>query len=371
MGEKVKNSKNDEIQIKHNRVVQLLESNDLDGLLLAKHSSFKWFTCGGMNDVIKNEDISLLYLFITPAGRYLFATRSDADRVMEEELKDLDFELVLYDWYNQSFSDAIQKLGIKKAGADIAAEGLKFMGTDISLVRTVLTDHEIDRYKKMCQEYKAILTDYCLGLKPGISEIETAAGLAYACGKSGIRLPVLMVGSDDRVFAYRHPCATDKRIEKYVLFATVAEREGICANVTRSIYFGKTPAGLMDKQDAVNQVEATYQFYSRPGVSLGELFEEGKKAYENAGYPGEWENHLQGGISGYAPLEFLTLENSGIIVRENNIMGWNPTIQGTKSEDPILITRTKPVQFTIDSRWPYKDYTVGGKRFVRPLIMEI
>jgi Xaa-Pro dipeptidase len=367
----MKDSKNKEIHIKHNRIVQLLESSDLDGLLLAKHSSFKWFTCGGTNDVIKNDDTSLLYLFITPTKRYLIATRSDADRVMEEELKDLDFEPVLYDWYNQSFNDVLKDLGIKNAGADIIGEGLKFLGTEISLVRTVLTDYEIDRYKKMCQEYKTILTDYCLGLKPGITEIDAAAGLAYECGKKGIRLPVLMVGSDDRIFAYRHPCATGKKIEKYVLFATVAEREGICANVTRSMYFGKAPDELKEKQDAVNQVEATYQFFSKPGISLGELFEEGKKAYEEAGYPGEWKNHLQGGISGYAPLEFLTLENSGVTVRENNIMGWNPTIQGTKSEDPILITRTKPVQFTIDSRWPYKNYTAGGKRFVRPLIMEL
>ena len=367
----MKGSRNNEIQIKHNRVVQLLESSDLDGLLLAKHSGFKWFTCGGMNDVIKNDDTSLLYLFITPANRYLIATRSDADRVMGEELKDLDFELVLYDWFNQSFYDVIKRLGIKRIGSDIAGKGLKFLGPEISHIRTVLTDHEIDRYKKMCQEYKTILTDFCSGLKPGISEIEASAGFAFECGKKGIRLPVLMVGSDERISAYRHPCSTGKKIEKYVLFATVAEREGICANVTRSVYFGKAPDELKEKQDAVNLVEATYQYFSRPGVLLGELFEEGKKAYAEAGYPGEWKNHLQGGISGYAPLEFLTLENSKVIVRENNIMGWNPTIKGAKSEDPILITKTNPVQFTIDSRWPYKDYTVGGKRFVRPLIMEV
>ena len=127
----MKNSRNKEIQIKHNRVVQLLESNDLEGLLLGKHSSFKWFACGGMNDVIKNEDTSLLYLFITPTSRYLIATRSDADRVMEEELKGLDFELILYDWYNQSYNDVLKKLGIKKAGADIIGEDLKFLNSNV------------------------------------------------------------------------------------------------------------------------------------------------------------------------------------------------------------------------------------------------
>ena len=54
--------------------------------------------------------------------------------------------------------------------------------------------------------------------------------------------------------------------------------------------------------------------------------------------PDEWQNHLQGGISGYAPLEYLILEASDVIVKENNIMAWNPTVKGAKSEDPALIT---------------------------------
>ena len=81
------------------------------------------------------------------------------------------------------------------------------------------------------------------------------------------------------------PVQPGKKIDKYVLIATVAEREGICANFSRSLYFGKAPSEILQKQDAVNQVEATYQYYSRPGTTLGELFEKGKNAYREVGYP--------------------------------------------------------------------------------------
>ena len=79
---------NKEIQLKHDRVRELLMSSRLDGLLFAKNSNFKWFSGGKLNDVIKNEDTSLVYLFITGDRRYLIASRSDTDRVMSEELKD-------------------------------------------------------------------------------------------------------------------------------------------------------------------------------------------------------------------------------------------------------------------------------------------
>ncbi len=117
---------------------------------------------------------------------------------------------------------------------------------------------------------------------------------------------------------------------------------------------GEAPQELKNKQDAVNTIEAAFQSYSIPGITLGEIFEKGKIAYAESGYAGEWENHLQGGISGYSPLEFLALENSSVMVKENNIMSWNPTIKGAKSEDPVHITKNGPVQYTIDPGWPVK-----------------
>jgi hypothetical protein len=81
---------------------------------------------------------------------------------------------------------------------------------------------------------------------------------------------------------------------------------------------------------------------------------------------------LQGGISGYSPLEFMASENSKIIVRENNIISWNPTVKGAKSEDPHLITKNGAIQLPMDIRWPVKEYGFNEDRiFKRPLILEL
>ncbi|MHB1347345.1 MAG: M24 family metallopeptidase [Candidatus Humimicrobiaceae bacterium] len=361
-----------EIEIKHKKVKRLLESSNLDGLLLAKQSNFKWFTCGGKNDVVRSSDVSLVYLFITIDKRYLIATSSDACRIMDEELKNLDFEMVLYNWYNQSFDNVIKKLGKKSIGADFYGNQLKYMDAEVTAVRSELTQFEVERFKQLYQDYNSILTEYCFNIKPGRTEIEAAAEIEYRCRSNNINLPVLMVGSDERVFSYRHPCATGKKVNNYMLIATVAERGGLCANISRSIYFGKIPKELKLKQDTVNYVQANYQYFSKPGNTLGTIFEKGKKAYAENGYPDEWKNHLQGGISGYSPLEFMALEYSKIKVRENNIISWNPTVKGAKSEDPHLVARNGAIQLPIDSRWPVKEYGVNKDRiFIRPLILEL
>jgi Xaa-Pro dipeptidase len=361
-----------ELQIKHDKIRKLLDEKNLDGIIFTTNSSFKWLSCGRANDVLKNENASLVYFFITPDKKYFIASRSDSFRVMDEELDGLGYEPVLYNWYNESVFDAVKRIGnYKKIGSDFASDSTVFIPGEIASVRAELTEFEIDRYKKTCTEYTALLTDYCLSIKPGMTEIEIANGLLFAGAGRHIRFPALMVGSDERISLYRHPVATNKKVKNYVLFATVMEREGICANVSRSVYFGAAPEELKTKQDAVNTIEATYQSYSAPGITLGELFEKGKKAYKDTGYDGEWKNHLQGGISGYSPLEFLAIENSCVKVKENNITVWNPTIKGAKSEDPVHITKNGPLQYTIDPRWPSKEYTIRQKKFIRPVILEI
>ena len=361
-----------EIDIKHARLRDYLNLKNLKGILLSRQTNFLWFTGGKLNDVIKNDDTSLVYLFITENKRYLIATNSDADRVMKEELEGLDFELVRYDWFNQNVYNGLEKIGIKgKIGADFYGTDFYFAENEISDMRRNLTDFEVERFKRFSSDYAKLITDYCLNLKEGLTERELAAGLNYECYKAGIRMPVLMVGSDERIFNYKHPCTTDKKIDKYVLIATAVERDGICAAVTRCVYFGKVPSDLMEKMHSVNSVSAKFYANAVVGKTMKELFEIVKRTYKEAGYDEEWKNHIQGGISGYKALEFSIVESSEVVINDNNILAFFPTIKGTKSEDPILVKNDSSEIAVFDSRWPFEEIEADDKKFRRPLIMEL
>lgn len=361
-----------EIEIKQGRVKNLLKSKNLDGLLISKQSNLQWFTGGGMNDVIRNNDTSLINLFITEDKRYLLATTSDTDRMMEEELQGLGFESLLYNWYNQSPFDAIKT--IKKdvrVGADTYNSRSTFIQTEISDIRRQLTDMEVRRFLDISIEYSSLLTNFCMELKPGLTERQLASKFGAHCNLYGYRLPVLMVGADERAYKYRHPVFTDKKIGKHFILATVGEKKGLNIPMSRLVYFGKAPEELINRVDAVNHVEVSAAAASLPGQGLKDIFEVIKKAYDEAGYPGEWKNHTQGGITSYKPCEYLINELSDIKIRTSEVISFNPTIAGAKTEDLYLTGPDRVVQISIDKRWPCTEIVMGGNKYLKTNILEL
>jgi len=92
---------------------------------MGKTKNFLWLTDGKNNNVVKNIEAFLVYLLINKDNKYLISWASDKKRIMEEELDGLGFELLTYEWYNQSFFDALDKLNLKgDIGADFSADRL-------------------------------------------------------------------------------------------------------------------------------------------------------------------------------------------------------------------------------------------------------
>ncbi len=360
-----------ELEIKHAKIRELLDKKDLKGIIFASQTNFLWLSGGKLNNVIRNENISLVYLLFTKDKRYLIASNSDGPRVIEEELENLDFEFIKYRWFDKDYTQGLKRIGLKgKMGSDFTNYNFIDVQNEITNIRRNLSDLEIKKYLDFCNEYSKIITDYCLNLKK-LTEIEIAASLHDILFRRGVRLSVLLVGSDDRIFKFRHPCFTNKPVEKYVLIATSAERNGIYANVSRSIHFGKIPSELAEKQKAVNYVYSIFFEKAVSGKTLGELYEIGKKAYKDAGFSNEWKNHHQGGILGYKPLEYIIYKGSNTRINNNNIMGFNPTITGVKTEDPVLIQNGTSRITVFDERWPYEEFEIKEKKVRRPMILEL
>ncbi|MEF8780131.1 MAG: hypothetical protein V5A46_05600, partial [Haloferacaceae archaeon] len=60
-------------------------------------------------------------------------------------------------------------------------------------------------------------------------------------------------------------------------------------------------------------------------------------AYAAVGWEGEWRNHHQGGAAGYAGREWIATPDADDPVSAPMAYAWNPTVQGTKSEDTVLV----------------------------------
>jgi Xaa-Pro aminopeptidase len=170
----------------------------------------------------------------------------------------------------------------------------------------------------------------------------------------GIHAPVLLVAADDRVARFRHPIPTHRRVEKLLMLVACAQRHGLFVAMTRLVHFGRVPAALARKHAAVCDVDETLIDATRPGAEWSAILAAGIRAYREQGVVKEWKLHHQGGPMGYEGRDFCVTPTTPGSVVAAQMVGWNPSITGTKSEDTILTraTGTAPEILTAMTDWP-------------------
>jgi antitoxin VapB len=204
-----------------------------------------------------------------------------------------------------------------------------------------------------------------------MSEYQLTALMSGAAEARGVRAQVLLVATDERIFRYRHPLPTAKAMQRYAMLVFCGRQHGLVCSVTRLVHFGPLPDELQHKSQAVAEVDASMIAATRPGRSLGEVFELTRQAYARVGYPDEWQLHHQGGPAGYEPREFLATASVDVPVGLGQAYAWNPSITGTKSEDTILVSPAGNQVLSLSPDWPAITVEVAGQSIARPAILVV
>ena len=134
---------------------------------------------------------------------------------------------------------------------------------------------------------------------------------------------------------------------------TCAARGGLISCLTRFVKFSPMSAEFKTKQQAICNIDAAVNLATRPGRTLGQIFDDLRKAYADHGHGEEWQNHHQGGSCGYNGRDVVATPGSTVRVVENQPFAWNPSIVGAKSEDTVLCTAKGIEALTAHSSdWP-------------------
>jgi antitoxin VapB len=144
---------------------------------------------------------------------------------------------------------------------------------------------------------------------------------------------------------------------------------GLIAAATRLVHLGEPPAELESRLRTVAEVDAELILSTRAGRTLGDQFAVAERAYAEAGHPEAIREHHQGGSIGYLSREVLASPGNGTPIEPWQAFAWNPSLQGSKSEDTVLLTATGPEILTGLPEWPALDITVDGQTIQRPAIL--
>ena len=360
-----------ELQRKEDQIRAFMARNGVDALLLQQVGSFAWATCGAASHVNTATTMGASSLLLTPNGRYLITNNIEATRLEQEEMLKLQgWEFRVASWHE--VNEAIAELRkVLKLGADSAYPDAKNLAAELSRERVNLTPEEGDKFRELSQICATATDEAIHAIQPGMTEYEIAAILAQAAEKRGAQAIVNLIATDERIYKFRHPLPTDKKLDKYAMLVLCGRRWGLIASITRLVHFGALPDELKRKEEAVARVDAAMIAVTRPGVVLKDVFAKATAVYAQTGFPDEWHLHHQGGPAGFDPREYVTTPASTEVVAVGQAYAWNPSITGTKSEDSILVGEFENEIVTAVAGWPMLPVEIEGQIILRPRILQI
>ena len=358
----------DEIEIKQERIIKLLDENSLNGIILAKNSNISWLTDGMENRIVFVSEEGAVKLIVLKDKILVLTNNIEAERVIKEEGLDKEgFQLVVNQWYERDLLDSLTRK--YHLGGDSYFPEVNNLQEEIKQLRFSLLPGEIKRYRILGKETSKIVSKICKNIRPGETENEIRGRLAQSLWSKNINPHLILTGSDERIFAYRHPIPKDKKIGKYVMVVVCAERDGLIVNMTRFVHLGLLPRELKEKLYAVAKVDASFILNTKIGVKITDIFQNAIDTYKEVGYPDEWKFHHQGGAAGYETIDYIAAPNSLYIVQPNQAFTWNPSIKGVKSEDTIIVNETENEIITDDPKWPKVEVEYNGEKISRPSIL--
>jgi Xaa-Pro aminopeptidase len=360
-----------EFELKSKKLQNLMARHHLDALLLRQVGSFAWATCGAssyVNTAVTNGSSSLL---ITLSGRYVITDNIEATRLKQEEnLEQQGWEFRISPWYetNQSVDQLTKSL---KLGADYAHPDAVDLSAELVHLRSALGPEEGERFRKLSALCAEAMDQAIRSVRPGMTEYQIAGVLDDAVQQRGVQPTVNLIATDERIFRFRHPLATEKKLDQYAMLILCGRKWGLVCSITRLIHFGHLAGELQRKAKAVAVIDARLITATRPGRKLCDIFNEATQTYGEQGFADEWKLHHQGGPAGYEPREFVATPTSDEVVAAGQVFAWNPSITGVKSEDTVLIGVERNEVLTSIPGWPTIKVSLDGQEIERPTILEI
>ncbi len=267
----------DEIKEKERRVREFLKSKGLKGLILKRQANFSWMTCGGLNLVGITTEVGATTLLITENSKFVISNNIEAPRMVHEEgLEKQGFIVKTFPWYeDQEVSIVKELIGEGPLGSDVPFPNAQMLTEDVARLRYSLTPEEIERYRWLGEKVSFALEKTVMKTKKGEKESEVVARLCKEIWKDRIDPITLMAAADDRVFKFRHPIPTERKIEKYLMVSVNARKWGLIVSLTRFVHFGRLPRELKKKYEANVFIDCTMMAHTRPGVPAKEVLQEG------------------------------------------------------------------------------------------------
>ena len=367
-------ARRDEVDAKLRSLREWLDRRSLAAAVLSGADAVAWATAGLTSAVERGAAVGPLRLIVTADSAAVVTTNVERPRFeAEEDLEALGLALHDAPWFEAESLDLLAAELADAPPEQVASDRPGFgvdCTDDFVELRLALAAPERERLSRLAVDAAAALEHGLRSWRPGELDRDVQARIDERLEQVGAFAACLIVGGDARVERFRHPLACGAPMREHVMAVVVAERGGLHAAATRFACNRTLSTPARRARAAAFVVETAMLDASTAGATYGDVLVAGARAYEDAGHPGAWRDHYQGGPVGYRQREFEIVPTDtgsrwfGTPIAPGHAVAWNPSVAGGgKCEDTYLVEDGALRRLTETSAWPLE----GG----RPAVLDI
>lgn len=351
------------------RIAKLLQEWQCDGLLVLEPENFAWLSSGAIaRSTLSPAEQPGLYF--SADQRWLVCSNTDTQRLFDEELDGLGFQLKEWPWHwgrEQFLADLGQN---RKMACDRPLDDCVLVADRLQKMRQQLTAYEQACLLALGAIVSHALEAACRTMNPGDTEREIAGQIAHRLLHRGAYPASVGVAADGRSKPYRQFGFTSTPIRKHAVLTTTARKYGLCVTASRSVCFGTPEPVFRKEHDVTCKVSATYIASTWPDGVPQQVLSAGRRVYQITGAEHEWLTAPQGWVSGRAPVEQMFRPQTSDLFQPGWAVTWRASAGAALSCDTFLVTEQGPKLVTPTEVWPLKRIRIQGAEFVRPDLLQ-
>lgn len=369
----IRSDRRADIEAKQGRVAALLRETGRDGLLLLDPENFGWFTSGATPRG-HIDPATMPAVYCTADARWLIASNVDSQRLFEEELDGLGFQLKEWPWHwgrQQFLADlcANRKVACDRLPGPGVEGDFVEVAEPMQKIRRVLTPYEHACLVALGQSVAHALEAACRTLQRKDTEREVAGQLAHRLMHRGVHPVQIGVAADGRSRQYRRHGFTSTVIDQYAVVSATARKYGLHVSSSRTVCFGEMPDDLKAEQSAVVRVSACYLASTWSDAVPREVLLAGRRIYLLSQFEHEWLLSPQGHVTGRMPVELLFTPQTTNLLEPGWAVTWTASAGAALSCDTYLVTEKGPQPITPPEVWPMKRIRIQGAECIRPDVL--
>ena len=362
-----------DIEAKQGRVATLLRERECDSLLLLNPENVAWLTSGATPRGHLDAE-SLPALFCTPESRWLVCSNVDSQRLFDEEIDGLGFQLKEWPWHwgrEQFLADLCPG---RKIACDAMPPGkvegdFTVVADEMARARRVLTPYEQACIITLGEVVAHAVEAACRTLAKGDTEREVAGQIAHRLMHRGVQPVEISVAANGRSRTYRRLGFTGTPIDRFAVITATGRKYGLHVTTSRTMCFGEVPDDLKQEHSAVIRVSSGYLAATWPDAVPREILLAGRRIYLLCNHEHEWHLAPQGHLTGRSAVELMLRPTTQTLLEPGWAIVWAASAGAAFSCDTYLVSERGPRAITPPEHWPLKRVRIQGTECTRPDIL--